>query len=44
MAMLRPEPVYIGEVDHRPDTVEVGTRFSGNYHEYMKLGMKQGWI
>ena len=40
MGMRRPEPVYIEEADHRPDTVDVATRFTGRCNEYMK----QGWI
>ena len=44
MAIHRPQPVYMEEFDHRPETVDVGTGFSGSYHEYMKQGMKQGWV
>lgn len=40
MAMLRPEPVYVREVDRRPDTVDLGIGFPGSCNEYMK----QGWI
>lgn len=40
MGMHRPEPVYMEEVDHRSDTVDVGTGFPGSCNEYMK----QGWI
>ena len=44
MVMHRPEQVYMEEFDYRPDTVDVGTGFPGSYHEYMKQGVKQGWI
>ena len=44
MAIHRPEPLYMEEVDHCSDTVDVGTGFSGSYYEHMKQGMKQGWI
>lgn len=40
MGMHRPEPVYMKEVDHCLDTVDVGTGFPGSCNEYMK----QGWI
>ena len=40
MGMHRPEPVYMEEVNHRPDTVVVGTGSPGKFNEYMK----QGWI
>ena len=40
MDMRQPEPVYMEEFDHRPDTVDMGTGFSGSFNEFTN----QGWI